>query len=209
MLDEPNRHRGAGTHEFGGKFMGILILGIVIFLGIHSVRIVAPRWREQRIAAMGKGAWKGVYSLASAVGLALIVWGFYLARQNTYDYYAPPQWLVSVAMGLMALAFMSMMVGNLKPGRLKPALKHPLLLAVKAWALAHLLVNADLASFVLFGSFLGWAVWDRIDEKWRGTPPPPAGPVSNDIIAVVSGLAIWALFVWKLHEWLFGVPVIV
>lgn len=188
--------------------MAILILGLLIFLGIHSVRIVAPQWRDARVAAMGEGPWKGIYSLISLVGFVLIVWGYALARPQTYDLYAAPAWLMPVVSILMAASLVSLMVGNLPAGRLKPMLKHPMLLSVKIWALAHLLVNADLAAFLLFGTFLAWAVVDRISVKRRNEPIASAGPPRNDVIAVLAGLALWAFFVWFGHEWLFGVPVL-
>ena len=187
--------------------MAIMLLGLVLFLGIHCVRMVAPAWREARIAAMGEGAWKGIYSLVSAIGLVLLIYGYAYAQPLAPVLYVTPFWLVYVAAVLMALSLISMMVFNLRPGKLKPLLKHPFLVSVKLWAFAHLLVNGDLASVILFGSFLGWAVWNRIAVKRRGEPVPEPGPVRNDIIAVVSGLVLWLLFVWKLHEWLFGVPV--
>lgn len=187
--------------------MAIMILGLVLFLGIHCVRMVAPAWREARIAAMGDGPWKGIYSLVSVIGLVLIVYGYAYAQPLAPVLYVTPFWLVNVTALLMALSFICLMVFNLRPGRLKPMLKHPFLVGVKLWAFAHLLVNGDLASVILFGSLLVWAVWNRIAVKRRGEPVPEPGPIRNDIIAIVSGLVLWVLFVWKLHEWLFGVPV--
>ncbi|MFZ1814711.1 MAG: NnrU family protein [Rhizobiaceae bacterium] len=187
--------------------MAILLAGLVIFLGIHSVRMLAPQWRLARIASMGEGRWKGLYTLVSLVGLVLIVWGYSQAQPLAPVLYVTPFWMVHLAALLMIFAFISMMVSNLKPGRLKPMLKHPLLLAVKIWAFAHLLVNGDLASVILFGSFLAYAVWNRIAVKRRGDPIPAAGPVRNDVIAIISGLVIYALFIWKVHEWVAGVPV--
>ncbi len=188
--------------------MMVLVVGIVIFLGIHSVRILAPEFRDAQIAARGEGAWKGIYSLVSAVGLGLIIWGYALARPEAAFIYEPPTWMKHINLLLMLFAFISMMVANVPTGRLKPILKHPFLLAIKLWAFGHLLSNGDLASLVLFGSFLAWAIWDRIAVKRRGDfGPTVAGPVSNDVIAVVSGIALYLLFVWKAHEWLIGVPV--
>ena len=187
--------------------MLVLILGIVVFLGIHSVRMLAPQWRLDRIAAMGEGTWKGVYSLVSLAGLVLLIWGYVLARPLAPVIYVTPFWMVHLTILLMALALISLMVSNLKPGKLKPILKHPMLLAVKLWAFAHLLVNGDLASIILFGSFLAWAVWNRIAVKRRGGALPQPGPVINDAIAVVTGLALWALIVWKAHVWIAGVPI--
>lgn len=189
--------------------MAILVAGIVLFLGSHSVRMLAPRWREQRIAAMGEGPWKGVYSLVSLASLALLIYGFATARGTAPVLYAPPYGMRYLAFLLMAASFISMMVAILPSGKLKPLLKHPMLVAIKIWAVAHLLVNGDLASIILFGSILAWAVWNRIAVKRRGGPLPQPGPVTNDAIAIVSGLAIWALFIWKLHEWLIGVPLVI
>lgn len=187
--------------------MVLLVAGLVAFLGIHSVRMVAPAWREAQIARLGDGPWKGLYSVVSLLGLVLLVWGYARAQPLAPVLYVTPFWLVHVAIALMAFSFISLMVFNLRPGKLRARLKHPMLVAVKIWAFAHLLVNGDLASVLLFGAFLGWAVWNRIDVKRRAGPPVAEGPVSNDIIAIVSGLVLWALFIWKAHEWVAGVPV--
>lgn len=187
--------------------MAILILGLVIFLGIHSVRIFAPAWRDARVAAMGEGPWKGVYSLVAVVGLVLMIWGYYLARPLAPVLYFTPFWMVHLQLLLMALSFIALAAAELPAGRLKPMLKHPMLVAVKLWAFGHLLVNGDLASVLLFGAFLAWAVVDRISAKRRNAPVPAPGPVSNDILAAAIGLVVYGLFVWKLHEWLIGVPV--
>jgi uncharacterized membrane protein len=185
--------------------MSVLIIGLVIFLGVHCVRIVAPGWRDRRIAAMGEGPWKGIYSLVSIIGFVLLVWGYGLARPVAPVFYEPPVWMKHVTAFLMILAFVSLGIYALPAGRLKPILKHPMLVAIKIWALAHLLANGDLASILLFGSFLVWAVFDRIAAKRRAAPVPAAGPVAYDIVAVIAGLVVYVLFVWRLHEWLFGV----
>jgi uncharacterized membrane protein len=187
--------------------MLVLIAGIVIFLGFHSVRMLAPQFREARIARMGERPWRVAYSAASLVGLVLIVWGYAMARPVAPDLYFPPAGMAHLAILLMAIAFVSLAVSQFPAGRLKPILKHPMLLAVKVWAFAHLLVNGDLASVLLFGSFLAWAVWNRIAVKRRGAPVAAPGPVKWDVAAVVTGFAIWALFIWKAHEWLFGVAI--
>lgn len=190
--------------------MSVLILGIVVFLGIHSVRIVAPRWRLAKIAAWGENKWKGLYSVISFIGLVLIIWGYVLARPNSIFLYEPPVWTKHIALLLMLFAFISLVISNFKTGKLKPILKHPALIAVKIWALAHLLANGDLASLILFLSFLIWAVVDRIAIKRQEraglmqTVIVP-GPISNDIIAIAIGVVLYALFVWKLHALLIGV----
>jgi uncharacterized membrane protein len=188
--------------------MAILVLGLVVFLGIHCVSIVAPAWRDARAARMGEGAWKGVYSVVSAIGLALIVVGYGMARQAPVVLWSPPVWTRHLALVLMLAAFVLLFAAYL-PGRIQAAAKHPMLLAVKIWATAHLLANGTLADVVLFGAFLAWAVADRISVKRRagGASGPPKRPARarNDAIAVVGGLVVWAVFVFGAHRWLFGV----
>ena len=190
--------------------MLVLILGIVVFLGIHSVRIVAPQWRLAKIAQWGEGKWKGLYSLVSLVGLVLLVWGFGMARLEAPILYEPPVWMKHIVLLLMLFAFIFLGLFIAKPGKLKPALKHPMLIAIKTWALAHLLANGDLASLILFLSFLAWAVFDRIALKRQaraGLAPAAItpGPASNDVIGIAIGLVLYGLFIWKLHALLIGV----
>ncbi|MBW8640237.1 NnrU family protein [Hoeflea sp. WL0058] len=187
-----------------------LIIGLILFLGAHSVRIVAPDFRQRFMESRGDNAWKGLYTLVSLAGLILIIWGFSIARYGPIIY-DPPLWMRYITELLMLFAFISLAVSSVPAGKLKPALKHPMLLSVKIWALAHLLANGDLASLLLFGSFLVWAVADRISEKRRLkagiTQPTEPGPVRNDVIAVIVGVVVYGLFIWKLHYWLIGVPV--
>lgn len=186
--------------------MTYLVLGLILFLGIHSVSIVAPAWRDARSAAMGEGAWKGLYSIISIAGFALLIYGYGLARQQPVVLYSPPAAMRHLAMLLMLPVFPLLLAAYL-PGRLKRAAKHPMLLAVKFWALAHLLVNGNLADVLLFGGFLIWAAADRVSMKHRVQRPLPGLPPSgmNDIIAVVAGLAIYALFVFWAHTSLIGI----
>jgi uncharacterized membrane protein len=184
-----------------------MLLGLVLFLGVHSVRIIAPAWREQLIGNIGEGPWKGIYSLVSLISLAMFVYGYAYAHSSAPVLYVTPFFLVHVVGVLMLISFISLMVFNLPAGRLKPLLKHPFILAVKIWAFAHLLVNGDLASIILFGSFLAWAVWARIALMRRGGALPVAGPMINDVYAIITGVLLWLLFIWKLHEWIAGVPV--
>ncbi len=185
--------------------MIVLVLGLILFLGIHSVRIFAPDWRDQRVAAMGEGPWKGVYSLISLAGLLLLIWGYGLARPDALFLYEPPAWVKHVVALAMLIALIILMVSLLPAGKMKPALKHPMLLSVKIWAVAHLAANGDLASILLFGAFLAWAVADRISVKRRDAPIPAEGPIHWDIASIVAGVVIYLLFVWQLHQWLFGV----
>ena len=183
----------------------LLVLGLVLFLGVHSVRIAAPAWADAKKASMGEGAWKGVYSIVSVIGFVLIVWGYGEARWSAPVLWSPPFWFGHITALLMVFAMIALAAYMLPAGRIKAALKHPMLVAVKIWALGHLLINGDLASILLFGSFLVWAVFDRISVKRRGVAVPAAGPVQWDIATLVLGLALYGLFIWKLHLWLFGV----
>jgi len=185
--------------------MAVLILGLVIFLGVHSVSIVAPAWRDA-MAGRAELAWKAGYTLASLVGFALIVTGFGIARQHPVVLYAPPAALRHLALLLMLPVFPLLFAAYL-PGRIKSAARHPMLVATKLWALAHLLANGTLADVLLFGGFLAWAVADRVSLKHRPARPVPGAPprAANDAIALVGGLAVYALFVLYLHRWLFGV----
>ena len=186
--------------------MSLLILGLVLFFGIHSVSIVAPAWRDAQLAARGEAAWKGIYSVAAGIGLALMIYGYGLARQAPLVLYSPPVALRHVALLLLLPVFVLLLAVYL-PGRIKTTAKHPMLLATKLWALAHLLVNGTLADVLLFGGFLGWAIADRISLKHRPARAVPGLPESdaNDAIALVGGLALYAVILWWGHAWLIGV----
>jgi uncharacterized membrane protein len=186
--------------------MTLLILGLALFLGVHSVSIVAPAWRDAMRLRLGAGPWKGLYSLVSIAGFALIIVGYGMARQSPVVLYAPPTWLRHVALLLLLPVFPLLLAAYL-PGRIKTAAKHPMLLSVKLWAAAHLLANGNAADVLLFGGFLAWAVADRISFKHRVQRPLPGAPASplNDVVAIVGGLALYALFVFGGHAWLIGV----
>lgn len=182
-----------------------LILGIVIFLGVHSTRMVAPVWREKQIAARGKKAWKGAYALGAFVGLALIIWGFIQARPDAAFIYEPPAFMRHITLTLMWISFVALAASSFPAGKIKAILKHPMITGVKIWAFAHLLVNGDMASLILFGSFLAWTIWNRIAVKRRGDPTPVAGPMINDVKSLVAGTVLYLVFAFFLHEWLIGV----
>lgn len=186
--------------------MNVLIAGLILFLATHSVSIVNASWRDSVAARIGEWSWKGLYSLAALAGLVLIIWGYGLARQEPVFLYVPPIWLRHVALLLMVFVF-PLLLATYLPGRIKALTKHPMLAATKLWAFAHLLANGTLADAVLFGSFLVWAVVDRISMKRREPRPVPGAPASawNDAIAVVGGLALYVAFVLWLHVWLVGV----
>ena len=182
-----------------------LILGLVLFLGVHSVSIVALPLRN-RLAAKSELGWKVLYGALSLVGIILIARGYAEARMSPTVLYVAPAWLYHVAATLLIPVFV-LFFAPYFPGRIKAATKHPQLVAVKLWAVSHLLVNGTLADVLLFGSFLAWAVVDRISMKRRPARPVPGLPESNtnDIIVVVLGLATYVAFVLWLHESLIGI----
>ena len=189
--------------------MGWLILGLLLFLGVHSLSIVSPAGRDRLVDRLGENAFKGLYSLVSLVGLGLIVWGYGLAREAPVLLYALPGGFRHLAALLMLPVFVLLLAAYL-PGRIKTAAKHPMLLAVKLWALSHLLAQSvtggTLADVLLFGGFLVWAVADRVSLRRRTVRAVPALPSGgNDAIAVVGGLVLYALTVFWAHAWLFGV----
>jgi uncharacterized membrane protein len=186
--------------------MGMLVLGLALFLGTHSIAIAAPGLRGRALARLGEKAWKGGYALLSLAGFVLLVYGFGVARHSPVVLYTPPHFLRHVTFLFMLPVFPLIFAAYL-PGRIKAAMKHPMLAAVKLWALAHLLSNGRLADVVLFGAFLAWAVLDRISLKRRPPPAPAMAPArpSNDLVAVLLGLAVYGLFIGWAHRWLIGV----
>jgi uncharacterized membrane protein len=190
--------------------MTILIIGLIIFLGVHLLT-VRRATRAGLIQRFGEGGYKLGYSLVSAVGLVLIVVGFGAAREaGPPVIWTPPEALRHLAL-LINLPIFVLLAAAYLPGRIKRATKHPMLLAVKIWAFAHLLANGDLASMLLFGSFLAWAVIARIAVKRREAVegvPDRSGPGRNDVIAIVIGLALYALMVTWGHPHLIGVAVL-
>ena len=186
-----------------------LIIGIILFFGIHSASIVALPLRD-RAAAKSEYLWKGVYSLVSLVGIVLMVRGYAELRSTPTVLYVAPLWLRHVA-ALLLLPVFVFFLAPYFPGKIKTALKHPQLVAVKLWAVAHLLVNGTVADLLLFGSFLVWAVADRVSMKTRPTRPVPGAPESaaNDVILVIVGLVLYAVFGMWAHLWLFGMPAFV
>ncbi|WP_421359439.1 NnrU family protein [Agrobacterium rosae] len=189
--------------------MLLLILSLLFFLGTHSLRIVAPDFRNRMIARMGEGPWKGVYSLVSVIAIAFVVYAFDQARQVTGILYSPPIWTSHIALTLMLIAMICLVASLLPAGHIATKTKHPLILAVKIWALAHLLANGETSSVLLFVSVLAWGVVMRISLKRRQRAGEvvtrPFVSARYDIVAVVLGIVLWAAFIWKLHEWLIGV----
>jgi uncharacterized membrane protein len=185
--------------------MNVLIAGLVVFLGVHSIAIVAPDARNRALQTIGEGAWKAGYGLVSLLGFVLIVYGFGIARQAPVVLYTPPAWLRHVTF-LFMLPVFPLLLASYLPGRIRSAAKHPMLAAVKFWAFGHLLANGTLADVLLFGGFLAWAVVDRISLKRRPQTLRLAPPGKfNDLLAVFLGLALYGIFIGWAHVRLFGV----
>jgi uncharacterized membrane protein len=185
--------------------MVLLIAGLLLFFVPHSVSIVAPQWRDRMALHLGVGKWKAISGLLSAVGFVLLVVGFAQARRAPILLYVPPAWLHHVTFLLMLPVFPLLFAAYL-PGRIQRAAKHPMLAAVKLWATAHLLSNGTLADLLLFGSFLVWAVIDRISLKRRVQADIARAAPSrlNDPLALLLGLLLYGLTIWRLHALLIG-----
>jgi uncharacterized membrane protein len=188
--------------------MTYLVLGLVIFLGVHSTRIFADGWRSRTIARLGENAFKGMYSLVSLAGLALIIWGFSLARETPTLLWLPPTGMRHVAALLNVLAFVFLAAAQVPKNAIKARVHHPMVLGVKTWAFAHLISNGNLAHVVLFGAFLVWAVVDFISLRRRDRAQGmqyPAGTASGTAQAVLSGVLVAGVFAMWLHGLLIGV----
>jgi len=186
--------------------MTLLIIGLVLFLGGHSVSIINSAWRDRMAARLGIISWQGLYSLLAIVGLVLIIHGYGLARENPVILYQSPVWLRHIALLLLVFVF-PLLFAAYMPGRIQAVTRHPMLAATKIWAFAHLLANGSLADIILFGSFLAWAVVDRISLK-RRTPIPVHGmPPSrfNDVLVIILGVGLYLVFIFWWHAWLIGV----
>ncbi len=188
--------------------MSILILGLVIFLGGHSVRIFAEDWREARIARMGEKNWKAAYSVVSLIGLVLIIWGYGIARREPVVLWAPPVWAPHLTSLLTLIAFILFPAAHAPGNHFKTVVKHPMTAGVGLWALGHLIANGMLNAVVLFGAFLVWAVLDYAAARRRDRAEGvvyPKGTLSRDVMPVVAGVVLWVAFVFFLHGWLIGV----
>ncbi|HEX9360333.1 MAG TPA: NnrU family protein [Bradyrhizobium sp.] len=187
----------------------VMILGLVLFLGVHTLT-TQRKLRASMIASWGEGGYKIGYALVSLAGLALIVWGFGHYRATGWiDIWHPPTLLKHIAVALMLPAVILVVAAYIR-GRIYTTVKHPMLSGIKLWAAAHLLANGDLGSIILFGSFLGWAVYDRISLKHRadaGGPPIPVGGPTNDLIAVAVGIVAYLALGFAFHPAVIGVPI--
>jgi uncharacterized membrane protein len=188
--------------------MTYLILGLVIFLGVHSTRIFAEDWRTRSIAGWGEKAFKGIYALLSLLGFALIILGFGLARETPTMLWLPPAGMRHVAALLNVLAFVFLAAAYVPKNAIKARLHHPMVLGVKTWAFAHLISNGNLAHVVLFGAFLVWAVMDFISARRRDRVQSiqyPAGTSSGTVLTVMIGVVVAGVFAMWLHGLLIGV----
>lgn len=211
-VPESGAENRCGQVEREGGTMGLLILiaGLALFLGVHTLTTLRGP-RAKVIARLGEGGYKILYALVSFAGLALIAWGFSIYRATGWiNVWYPPVALRHLVLALMLPAVILVVASYIR-GRIYTAVKHPMLAGVKLWALLHLLANGDLGSIILFGSVLAWAVYDRISLKHRedaGAPPIPVGGVGNDLIAVAVGVVVYAALAFAFHPLVIGVPVI-
>ena len=188
--------------------MAILVLGLVIFLGLHSARIVSEGGRERAIARIGDGPWKGVYSLVSAIGFVLIVWGFARARYDAPQLWMPPIWGRHITMPLMLVALILLAGFLFKRSHIAVMTHHPMLWSVLLWGAGHLFANGSAADLLLFGAFLVWSAADLVSSYARDRrngvvyPEPQLAATAG---AIVVGLVVYALLIGGLHLWLFGV----
>ena len=188
--------------------MAILILGLVVFLGTHSVQIVADGWRAAQRAKHGERAWKLGYTLLSLIGFGLVVWGYGLARREAHVLWNPPTAMRHVAALLTLIAFVLLAAAYVPRNAVKARLHHPMVLAVKVWAFAHLLANGTLADVILFGGFLVWAALSFRAARGRDRASGaryPSATMGGTVGAVAAGAAAWVVFAFWLHGWLIGV----
>jgi uncharacterized membrane protein len=188
--------------------MAVLLLGLVLFLGVHSTRIVAEGWRTATIAKIGEEKWKGMYTLVSLAGFALLVWGYGLSRHDPVALWSPPRGMNHLAALLMVVSFVLVAAAYTPPNGIKAKVHHPMVVGVKVWAFAHLLANGNLADVVLFGAFFVWAVLDFRAARQRdraGHVTYPPGTTKGTVITIVAGFIAWAVFAFWAHAWLIGV----
>ena len=188
--------------------MIVLLAGLLLFLGVHALPIVADGWRLRFRETHGEGAWKGLFSLAAAAGLVLIVWGYGLTRLEPLTLWNPPQWTRPAAALLTLAAFILVAAAYVPRNHLKAKLGHPMYAGVKAWAFAHLIANGRLADLILFGAFLVWSVAGfasaRRRDRRAGIHHPPGTPAGT-LLTLAAGLLAWVFFALYLHRLLIGV----
>jgi uncharacterized membrane protein len=187
--------------------MLFLVLGLLIFLGAHSLRIFADDWRSAQLARLGEGRWKGLFALTSLIGLVLIVVGFGAARLHPVLLYDPPAWLRHLNALFTLLAFILVAAAYVPANHIKAAIGHPMLAGVKAWAFGHLLAIGMLRDVVLFGAMLAWAIADFVVSRRRDRAAGityPAGTLRGDLLSLAIGVIAWAIVAFWLHALLIG-----
>jgi uncharacterized membrane protein len=193
--------------------MTLFLLGLLLFLGVHSLRIVAEDWRTTTRDRLGANAWKGLYSVVSLAGFVMLVMGYGELRLSTVDLWSAPRGLRHLASLLTLFAFILLAAAYLPRSAIKARLRHPMTLAVKVWAFSHLLINARAADLALFGGFLLWSVLvfraararDRAAEAAGTAPTPVATSRLQDVLAVLIGAGAWAGFAFWGHAALIGI----
>lgn len=188
--------------------MLVMLLGLLLFLGAHSVRIFAEDWRHRQIERLGMKRWKIFYSIVAATGLVLTIYGYGLTREAPIAVWLPPMWTQHLVALLMIPAFL-FLVATYTSSHIRSVIRHPMILGVMLWALGHLLVNGSLGDIVLFGAFLGWAIMDFYTARLRdrqGETVSASARFSGDVIAVLVGLSLYFAFAFYLHSWVIGVP---
>lgn len=188
--------------------MAILILGLILFIGVHCTRLMAPSWRDAQVVRFGEHGWKGLYSVVSLAGFILIVWGYGIARRTPIAVWTPPLGMRHLTALLVAIAFVLIAAAYIPGNRIKRSIGHPMMAGVVVWAIGHLLVNGTLNAMLLFGVFLVWGAVGVCVSRGRDRAAGvqyPAGTLAGDTKVVIVGLIAWAAFAFFLHRWLIGV----
>lgn len=187
--------------------MIILIIGLVLFIGIHLARVLTPQLRANVIAERGDGPWKGIYSLVSILGFVLLIYGYGVARDNAGEAFAVSSLARTIQLLAMPLALILVVASQIPAGYIKKTIRHPMIVGVLIWAATHLAGNGDWASITLFGVFFVWALLTTISSYRRPVVPVEAN-VLYDVISIVVGIGLTWLFLRFLHEWLFNVAIV-
>lgn len=190
--------------------MTLFILGCLLFFIPHSLQIVYPQLRAAVVARYNPHLWQAGYSLVSIVGLVLLIKGYGELRFSSPLWYVPPVWMRHVT-GVLMLPVFVLIIATYFPGKIKQRLHHPMLIATIIWGVAHLFSNGRVIDVLLFGIFALWAAMDLISTAWRAPSHEirhaPQKPW-NDAIAVIGGLAIYGLLVWRAHQWITGIALL-
>ncbi|MGY0504107.1 NnrU family protein [Luteimonas sp. e5] len=186
--------------------MGLFLLGLVVFLGLHSLRMLAPRWRQAQLARLGEKRWKGLFSLISLLAFIAMAWGFAQLGRQPQWLWQPPASLRHAAFALLALAFVLLTAAYVPHNAIRARLRHPMLLGTALWALAHLMLSGKLHMVLLCAGFALWAVLGYAEARRRPLQVDAVNARgSMTLVTIVLGLGFYLLFALYLHRWLFGV----